>query len=274
MSITEETLMAYADGELDDIGRSAVEQAMLHDPALATKVAQHQALRCAVFDAFHPVVEEAIPARLQASVQVSKQINEQVNEQVTGQVNDEVQRDNIVNLAQGRKDRDTRQETAKRQAWSLSQWGSLAAMLVLGVMLGRLDLFGAGERGGAISSVALATDGGMTAQGKLAMALSTQLASAPVADANIKIGLSFVAKDGAYCRSFALDGSAGLACREAEQWKIALMVDKHSDSPEGQYRQAGSEIPPAVLEAIEQRMAGAALDAQGELTAKERAWKK
>ena len=254
MSISEETLMAYADGELDDVSRSTVEQAILHDPELATKVAQHQALRTAVFDAFRPVMEEAIPARLQANVQV--------------------QGENIVNLAQSRNARKLSQETEKKQRWSLSQWGSLAAMLVVGVMLGRLNLFSAGEQDSAISNLALSAEGGMTAQGKLATALSQQLASAPVADANVKIGLSFVAKDGAYCRSFALDGSAGLACREAEQWKIALMVDQHSKSADGEYRQAGSEIPTAVLEAIEQRMAGTALDAKGEQAARARAWKK
>ncbi len=254
MSITEETLMAYADGELDDITRSTVEQAILHDPQLAAKVAQHQALRDAVFEAFQPVMKEPIPARLQATVQV--------------------QGENIVNLAQSRDDRNARQESAKEQRWSLSQWGSLAAMLVVGVMLGRLDLFRTGEFDTAQSSVALKADGGMTAQGMLATALSTQLASAPAAATNVKIGLSFVAKDGAYCRSFALDGAAGLACREAEQWKIALMVDQHNNKPEGAYRQVNSEIPSAVLEAIEQRMAGTALDAQAEHAARARSWKK
>ena len=43
MRFTEETIMAYADGELDDSTRFEVELAMRQDPALAEKIRQHQA---------------------------------------------------------------------------------------------------------------------------------------------------------------------------------------------------------------------------------------
>jgi hypothetical protein len=38
------------------------------------------------------------------------------------------------------------------------------------------------------------------------------------------------------------------------------------------YRQAGAQMPPAVLEAIDERIAGKALDAQGERAARDRGW--
>ena len=54
MKFSDETLMAYADGELDDDQRAAIERAVGADPALAERVAQHQALRSDVFAAFAP----------------------------------------------------------------------------------------------------------------------------------------------------------------------------------------------------------------------------
>jgi transposase len=45
MTFSEETLMAYADNELDAQTRTAVEEAMASDPEIARRVAQHKALR-------------------------------------------------------------------------------------------------------------------------------------------------------------------------------------------------------------------------------------
>ena len=62
-SFSDEILMAYADGELDEATRRAVEEAMRKDAALARRVAQHKAMRNDVFAAYAPVAEEAVPPR-------------------------------------------------------------------------------------------------------------------------------------------------------------------------------------------------------------------
>lgn len=263
MSISDETLMAYADGELDASERNAVELAMQQDPAVASKVAQHQMLRSNVFAAFAQALDEPIPARLQALLQT--------------------QPETVVQLNDIRADKNAKLEAAKQQvaharSWSWPEWGALAASLVVGVMVGRITLFAPNNDTTVASAVSASQDGGLIAHGKLATALSQQLASAPASDHSVRIGLSFVAKDGAYCRSFALDGSAGLACKEAMQWKIPVMVenlasDTRADAQAGSYRKAASAIPPAVLEAIDQRIAGQALDAKAEQLAKEHGWK-
>jgi hypothetical protein len=41
----------------------------------------------------------------------------------------------------------------------------------------------------------------------------------------------------------------------------------------GGYRQAGSALPPAVLDAIDERIAGAPLDAAGEQAARNKGWR-
>jgi uncharacterized protein YaiL (DUF2058 family) len=67
MSFSDETLMAYADGELEPAARAEVESAMRGDPEVAARVARHQALRTDVFAAFAPVLDEPVPARLSAA---------------------------------------------------------------------------------------------------------------------------------------------------------------------------------------------------------------
>ena len=66
MTVEEEKLMAYADGELTGAERSAVEAAIAADPVLAGKVAAHRSLRGALAGAFDPVLSEALPPGLVA----------------------------------------------------------------------------------------------------------------------------------------------------------------------------------------------------------------
>ena len=80
-------------------------------------------------------------------------------------------------------------------------------------------------------------------------------------------------RDGTLCRSFTVRRSAGLACRGGEQWKLVMLTEA-GEGEAGEYRQAGSAMPSAVLEAIDARIAGTTLDAQGEQAAKQRGWKR
>lgn len=66
MSIDPETLMAYADGECDPLTARRVEKAMAADPAIAAEVEAHRALRMQLSNAFAPVADEPIPARIAA----------------------------------------------------------------------------------------------------------------------------------------------------------------------------------------------------------------
>ena len=50
------------------------------------------------------------------------------------------------------------------------------------------------------------------------------------------------------------------------------MLSETTPQLEGGYRQAGSALPPAVLDAIDARIDGAPLDAAGEEAARRRGW--
>ena len=65
MPYSDDTLMAYADGELEPAERAAIEQAMRTDPAIAATVERHRALRADVAAAFAGILDEPVPARLQ-----------------------------------------------------------------------------------------------------------------------------------------------------------------------------------------------------------------
>ncbi len=246
MSFSDETLMAFADGELDESTRRLVEQAMRQDPEVAAKVARHKALRSKVFGAFAHTLDEPVPAHLKQATQPSK-----------------VVRLDAVRAA--------RREALARRRWSWPEWGALAATLVVGVLAGVFGL--KGVQGEPQLATVVGKDGALVAQGRLAQALSQQLASAPAADSGIRMGVSFVARDGAYCRSFMLGAAGGLACRSGAEWKVPVMAET-AGGVSGAYRQAGGELPAVVLEAIDQRIAGQALDASAEQAAVQQGWKR
>lgn len=249
MSFSDETLMAFADGELDDITRHEVELAMRLNPEIAEKVRQHKALRSNVFGAFASTLDEEVPQRLQAAVRSGKVVHlDSVRQVRTPPAPPPVQH---------------------KPRWSWPEWGAMAATLVVGVLAGTVgtrsldsaEQFAAFDKGA----------GALTAQGKLEQALTQQLASAPAADPGIRVGVSFVSREGNYCRSFMLPKTAGLACRTGTQWRIPLLANS-AEGAAGAYRQAGSEMPPAVLEAIDERIVGQALDANAEKAALKQGW--
>src|ERR1700688_1461984 len=64
MTISDETLMAYADGELDAAARAVVESAMREDPQIEARVAAHRTLRRRVQAAYSAELSEDVPERV------------------------------------------------------------------------------------------------------------------------------------------------------------------------------------------------------------------
>ena len=64
MTISDEQVMAYVDGELDAQTRNEVERAMESDPEVARRVARQRALRNKLRAAFNNVLNEPVPDRL------------------------------------------------------------------------------------------------------------------------------------------------------------------------------------------------------------------
>jgi len=263
MSFSDETLMAYADGELEPALAARVEEAMRADPRVEEAVRRHRALRADVFAAFAGVLDEPVPERLQPGAAPAT-----AAEPATKPVSAPVAGAGAATVHSLEARRAARQAQAARPEPVRPRWGALAASLAVGVLAGALgwqafDNAGQapfGRRGGA-----------MVAQGELADALSQRLAAEPAQADAVRLGVSFRDRDGAYCRSFMLGTTGGFACRQGGEWRIPVMAQAEQ-AQAGAYRQAGSAMPAAVLDAIDQRIAGGTLDAPAERAARDRGW--
>ena len=243
----DETLMAYADGELDSAHRAEIEAAVAKDPVLKRRVEQQHALRARLAGAFSKVLDQPIPERLETAARGG------ATSAVTAG------RGNVLQFP-------ARSARVPSPPWRAREWIAMAASVLLGVMLSwRLLAPGA-------SGVIEAGKDGLVARVELARALDSQLASEQGGAEPVLIGLTFKARDGAYCRSFVLRAAqtAGLACRVGSDWQIP--ATDSSAVPQGEMQQAASVMPPAILRAIESRMDGAALDAEAEQSAQLSGW--
>jgi hypothetical protein len=244
MIFSDETVMAYLDGELDDATRAAVEVAMATDSHLAERVARERRLRARLQSEFDPVLREQIPERLLAAAQGTSAI---------------AHSGNIISL-----------KRIPARHWSWPQWSAVAASLILGVLIAPLLRHEPTEGPLGIR------DGRVLASGALAHALSEQLASNQVADASVQVGVSFLSRNGDYCRTFTLRGKsavAGLACRDRDSWRLeALQTTRPRTSGSGEYQPAASALPPALEQSVDEIIVGDPLDAKAEAAARGRGW--
>jgi len=249
MTFSDDILMAYAEGELDEPQRGEVERALRADPALAAIVERHRAMRREMVDAFEGAAAEAEPAAAGGagagkvlSLDAARHARPRPAPAAAGTAG-------TAPTAGGRP-----------IAWP--RWTALTATLVAGVLAGSLWFGGADGNSGFISAD---IGGRLLARGQLDGALSRQLASDPAPNSPVRIGASFGTRDGGFCRSFRIGASAGLACRSGEAWRIPVLSEA---------ARARSAMPEAVLDAIEARILGAPMNGAAERAARERGWKR
>jgi hypothetical protein len=256
MNISDETLMAFADGELDATESAAVEKAMRENPDIEKRVARHRALKDRVRLAYSAELMEPVPERLLAAARRGP--------------------GKVVDLGEARASH-ARQATASalaaraaRVAAARRRWqplGTVAAGVLLGLGLG----YGIWQQNNGL--LTRDSTGVWVARGDLDAALSHQLAAEQTATSKIRMGVSYLTKAGEYCRTFQLSGTSvpsGIACRGAKEWRIELLAQSAAGAAE--YRTAGSDMPPLLLKSIETEIKGEPLDQAGEATARAQGW--
>jgi hypothetical protein len=256
MTIPEELLMAYADGELAGPERERIEAAVRGDPELQRQVAQHRALRSTLERAYAPALTEPIPERLVAAIRDAPQPS-------TASILP-------LDAAGRRASLERRQEETFRRRIGRHPLLSIAAGVLVAIGAG---LF-AWHR---TASVWIQDDHGTrVARGALAQGLSNQLAGDRPPGSAVSIGLSFMAKSGDYCRTFTLSQAAsrtGLACWHAARWEIrALLPADPANAPGADYRTASTSLPPAILSIVEQQIVGEPLDRTAERQMQQQGW--
>jgi hypothetical protein len=215
MRPNDDTLMAYADGSLDPVERGRVELAMLADPAVAAKVRQFIDARrmgnyigsadaprpprprdggagstppkakVVQLDSRRPTKRQTVPGGAPAFPSASASASHTASSSLSS--------------------------ASASPRWSSPAWLVLSAMLVLGAVGGVLAVAGYHSE---TQFAAVNGNGLLRAHGKLDAALSGQLSGAGQPRGSLRIGVSFVSRDGQYCRAFELGAASGLACRQ------------------------------------------------------------
>lgn len=247
MTVPDEEVFAFVDGELPPEAMARIEAAMETDPQLALRVETQRSLRRLLSGAHAGVGREREPRGATAAKPppaASKPAE--------------------VIAFPGAQDKKTK-EKAKPRELKLSKpagaagrgvpaWVGLSACLVAGLVIGRLAAPPPVTLSGADEPAPIAA-------GPLAQALNTQ--SSGQAEGPVRIALSFRTASGVYCRAFQASGRsplAGIACRDPDAWRVRAV------SP------AGPNQAP-VLAAVGAMIAGPPLDAAGEAKAKAAGWK-
>lgn len=151
----------------------------------------------------------------------------------------------------------------QRRNLSIRQLAPAGAALALGLIVG----VAIGPQG----DLGTNAGGELVAQGTLARALDTQLASAG-AGGPTQIGISFRSKSGQDCRTFAKGENAGLACHQGEAWVVETIARQTAEDQGAAYRMAGSGLPEALRQAVAASIEGAPFDAKAEAQARARGW--
>jgi hypothetical protein len=233
--ITQEQLMSYVDGEASAETRAEVEAALAADETLRRRIAEERRLRRHMANLYAPALTEPVPDRL------------------TGLFRGE--ETNVVAFK-----RPNPAPSPSPWRW-LSTAAAVAASLVLGVFVGQqLDMRQAGAQEASM----------LRAQGPLATALQTELASSQSAAAPIRIGISFTGPAGQPCRTFETDAAAGLACRSDGEWRLALLASTPGPRA-SEYQQAGSAAG-LVMSAAQEMIVGEPMTAAQERQARDAGW--
>lgn len=236
MTLSKDILMQFVDGELAPHDASRIEAEIAKDAEARAFVEMQTALRQQFQGAFAPVMEERPPDKLMAAIAETP-----------------------VSWRWRLK-----QQFARRNSWmwmGLPAAGALALGLVIGIAVNPSNV-------GPIGTV----NGTLVAQGRLADALNTRLASDTAHANGPQIGISFRAKDGHDCRTFATNGVAGIACRGEASWNVAALSAAPAETS-GTYHMAGSGMPDLIRNAAENMIEGAPFDAAAERQARDRGWK-
>lgn len=249
MTFSDDLLIAYIHGELAEPARAAVERAMRADPVLAARIAQHRAL-----------------LRIEHSSRTGRFGVSANGHDGNGQSRASAAScgAKVVHLNSLRPGRTLPPPPAADSLWDTRHWVAAGAALLVGISLGA---FGWRQLVQDPGLAVLDHDkGALVARGPLVAALDGQLATPGPSESGVRIGVTFVARDGGYCRSFVVDTTAGLACLRSGRWTIPVLVQAGATWVDG------SQPPPPVREAIEARIAGSVLDPVAERAAQQRGW--
>jgi hypothetical protein len=269
-ALTDEILMAYADGALDAEARARLAALIKASPEAQARISMFRATGRELSSLYEEVLREPVPVHLTQFVMNYGKGREE--------------RAALKSPAPARRPRMLRLWTGFRErlipegaGWQLAAASGVA--LIIGVSAGFL-LHSEGQDGGSGPSLMVLRQGRILASGALHHVLETlpsneeRAAGSTNGATAVRAVLTFRAKNGSYCREYEMavprGQFQGLACREAGgHWAVEAHVTQEGAA-------AGTRVVGhgEVLDKIaESRMEGDALGPSDEKAAIKRGWK-
>jgi len=237
----DETLMRRVDGELTFAAAAAIDDAATADPALAARLEALRSLRTLAREALPlaPDPRDRDLARLIAAAPPSR---------LGGAAG-------LIGALRG----------AFTPRYAPLWAGLAAASFVLGLSVGWLGARAPG------AGFAVGPEGTL-ADAALVRVLDTRVTADGADEQGRSVGLTFRDADHRWCRTFQSGqaGVAGLACREADVWRLRALAPFQPASDD--LRTASADLPAAVLAAVDAVLAEDPLDAAAEARARDAGW--
>lgn len=238
--VSDEQIIAFLHGELDEASASAVEAAINADPGLAGRAEMFLRQDEQVRDAFSAILTAPAPERLTAIVEAPGTAT-------------------VIDLAAARAKR-------KTPSWSALPFAAMAASLAVGLFIGQsADLLGPSGGEALLSSSVNGTRIAATLEetlGRSASGTQAELAGIGM----VRIDLTFKTGDGRICRQFSLESGPqtndAVACRTGSGWELEAFGRR--SAAQGEMRLAAGEAAPAVIAAVDALIAGDPLVGEAE----------
>jgi hypothetical protein len=249
-SVSDETLMAYADGELDDAEARVIGRAIQSDPALAARLQVFRITGRSLAPHFDGVLAGDPPASMLEAIRNAP----------VGRVPPPP---SLLASLRGFLDGFGR---------GSSPWPAIAG-IAAGVLIGAAATQLVGQGGPAESFLTVEADGRIFAAGELARVLET-VPSAPADERTLGATSTFESIDDRFCRLYRALKQTGLACRNAPgDWQVLAMAEASAGAGQNEYGPSGGSGSSAVADLANQLMKSeAALDPGTEAALIARKW--
>ena len=207
--ISDEMIMAYADGELGDDDRRAVEAYLAGNPAAAARLRAFEVSGRSLARLYDDAMRQPVPAYLVETVRtakVARPVSAGLRAYLAGALGSVVAAPSALPMT-----------------------AALACALLAGGAAGwGIHALSGPQRGS--TNVAVLTGGGLVASAALQRALETMPSGRPAPEGNdqrfaVTPRLSFLSQSGRYCRQYEMGAPqfAGVSCRSPDgEWRIEL----------------------------------------------------
>lgn len=217
-------LMAYVDGELDAQSSKRVAEAVEADPVLQAKVDALIESRAVARAAYAPTQDAPLSPALEGMMEDLRAGLEEEGDAPAWQVADDSQSGGSAVLS-----------------WTRRR---VAAMTAMGVAVGALATWALMPQTQPQSFLIMTEANGAMLSERAQSVLSQTPAGEAVNGLTVKT--SFVSSEGESCRQFTLSKQAGIACRDANAWRLVILTNLSSG---GDFQAAGGTDPLAVAAA-------------------------